>query len=86
MRRPHGIIELPGVGGALHAVLEPLLLLRVLDVHVLDADGAAVGGAEAIEYFTQRFEGLHVRGDGAARGFDVAGEEGAIEIPDGQRP
>src|SRR5437867_2207800 len=35
------------VGGRLHALLEPDALLLVLDVHVLDAERAAVGGLEA---------------------------------------
>ena len=33
----------------LHAVLQPALLLRVLDVHVLDPDLAAVGAAQGFE-------------------------------------
>ena len=67
---------------ALHAILQPLLLLRILDVHVLGADGIAVRGAEAIEDLTQRLERLHVGGDGAAGRLDRTRKEGTIEVPD----
>ena len=69
------------VHGAFHAILQPLFLFRVLDVHVLDADRGAVGGAEAVENLAQRFVGLHVGRDRAAGSFDGAGKERAVEIP-----
>jgi hypothetical protein len=41
-----GRVEGGGPGGALDALLDPGLLLGVLDVHELDADRAAIGGAQ----------------------------------------
>ena len=35
---PHRIVELPKVHSRFHAVLQPLLLLRILNMHVFDAD------------------------------------------------
>ncbi len=55
--------------------LDPPLLLGVLDVHVLDADRAAVGVAQHAE---ERSE-LHLLGAG-----DAAGEEFPVEVPDRQ--
>jgi hypothetical protein len=63
------------VGHALHTLLDPCLLLGLLDVHVLDAHRAAVGIAEHTEQLTER-HGLLAR--------DVAGQELAVEVPDGQ--
>ena len=39
---------------ALDLLLDPALLLGVLDVHVLDADGAAVGVAQHVEDVAER--------------------------------
>ena len=44
----------PLVGFRLHALLQPALLLRHLDVHVLAADLAAVGLAQRLQDFAQR--------------------------------
>ena len=55
--------------------LDPALLLGVLDVHVLDADGAAVRVAQHAEQLAE----LHLL-DAA----DAAGEELAVEVPDRQ--
>ena len=60
---------------ALDVLLDPALLVRLLDVHVLDADGAAVGVAQHVE---DRVE-LHPGAPG-----DAAGEELAVEVPDGE--
>src|SRR5262249_33212492 len=73
-------IDRPVVGFGLHALLEPALLLRHLNVHVLAADLAAVRLA-------QRFENLAQGGDGLVSAFadrvaEAAGEEFAVEIPD----
>ena len=61
--------------GALDLGLDPALLLGVLDVHVLDADRAAVGVAQHAEQVAER----HLLGAG-----DAAGEELAVEVPDRQ--
>ena len=47
--------------GDLDLGLEPLALLRVLDVHVLDADGAAVAVAQDAEDLAQLEERLRRR-------------------------
>ena len=62
-------------GDALDVLLDPALLLRVLDVHVLDAQGPAVGVAEDVEDLVQ---GGHVLA-GQSVGDEVAGQ-----VPDGQ--
>ncbi len=62
----------------LHAVLDPAALLRVGDVHVLDADRPTVGVAERGKDAAQR---AVLAAAGAAQ---VAHREGAIEIPQGQ--
>ena len=62
-------------GDALDLLLDPALLDRVLDVHVLDADGAAVGVAQHVEDLVE----LHVLATG-----DAAGEEDTIEVPDAE--
>ena len=59
----------------LDLVLDPLPLLRVLDVHVLDADGAAVGVAQHAEDVAQL---------GAAPAAEAAGDELAVEVPEGE--
>ena len=60
---------------ALDLGLDPALLLGVLDVHVLDADGPAVGVAQHAEQLAE----LH-----AIDAADAAGEELAVEVPDRQ--
>ena len=55
--------------------LDPLALLGVLDVHVLDADGAAVRVAQDAEDLAQLEERLAA---------EPAGGEGAVEVPQGQ--
>ena len=55
--------------------LDPTLLVGVLNVHVLHADGAAIRVAQHAEKVTQ----AHLGGAGHA-----TGEELSIEIPDGQ--
>ena len=55
--------------------LDPGPLLRVLDVHVLDADRAAVRVAQHAEYLPQ----LHPR-----LAAEPAGGELALEVPQGQ--
>src|SRR5690606_28223112 len=59
----------------LYFLLDPLALGRVLDVHVFEADGAAVGVAQDTEDVTQL--GL----SGIA---ETAGDEFAVEVPEGQ--
>ena len=60
---------------ALDAVLDPLALLRVLDVHELDADGAAVRVAQHAEDVAQLHQGL--AGEAADR-------ELALQVPQGE--
>ena len=59
----------------LHAGLDPGALLRVLDVHVLDADRAAVRVAQHAEYLPQ----LHPR-----LAAEPAGRELPLQVPEGQ--
>ena len=42
------------IAARLHALLEPVADPRVLDVHVLDADGPAIGLAEGRQQLSQR--------------------------------
>ena len=66
----------------LHALLQPALLLGHLDVHVLAADFAAVGLAQGFQNLAQGGDGLGAAlADGLA---EPAGEEFAVEIPDGE--
>lgn len=60
---------------ALHAVLEPLALLRVLDVHELDAGGAAVRLAQHTEDVAE----LHQRLVG-----ETADREVPLQVPQGE--
>ena len=69
-----GVLVERGVG-AFDLGLDPALLLGVLDVHVLDADGAAVGVAQHAEEVAERH--LLLAGD-------ATGEELAVEVPDRQ--
>ena len=61
--------------GAFQLGLDPALLGEVLDVHVLHADGAAVRVAQHAEQVAERQLG---------RAAHAAGEELAVEIPDGE--
>ncbi len=75
-------VKRPVVGLRLHSLLQPALLLRMLDVHVLASDFSAVG-------LPQRFQNFAQRGDGLGRAFtdrcaQRASEKFAVEIPDGQ--
>ena len=60
-------------GDALDLVLDPPLLRGILDVHVLDADRAAVGVAQHVEDVAE--------GEALAAG-EAAGQELAVEVPD----
>ena len=62
-------------GDPFDVLLDPPLLLGILDVHVLDAQGPAVGVAQDVEDLVQ---GGHVLA-GQAVGHEVAGQ-----VPDGQ--
>src|SRR2546423_797118 len=42
------------IAARLHAFLQPAAYIRVLDMHVLDADGAAVGFPQGDHEFAQR--------------------------------
>ena len=67
----------------LDLLLDPPLLGRVGDVHVLDADRPAVGIAQDTEDVAQ----LHLLDRPADRGVDavaVAGQELPVEVPDGE--
>ena len=68
--------------GALDLLLDPALLGRFLDVHVLDADGAAVGVAQDVQDLAEGHPA-----DPADHGVDAdltAGEELPVEVPDGE--
>ena len=62
-------------GDAFDLLLDPALLVGLLDVHVLDADGAAVGVAQEVQDVA---EGM------AVAPADAVGEELAVEVPDGE--
>ncbi len=71
-----------GAVGTLELLLHPALLDRILDVHVLHTDGAAVRVAKDTEQIAEWHAVLP-----ADLGIDArvgAGEELAIEIPDGE--
>src|SRR5690606_32037952 len=61
----------------LDPLLDPPALLGVLDVHVLDADGAAVGVTQGAEDVAQLHEPAAVAAEGA-------GGELAVEVPQRQ--
>ena len=63
------------VAGGLHAILEPVLALRVGDVHVLDADGPAVGLAQDLQDLPQ---------GGPVLAGEPVGDELAVEVPQGE--
>ena len=65
--------------GALDPLLDPLLLVGLLDVHVLDADGARVRVAQDAEDVAQR---QHLARQAADT--EVADRELAVEVPDGE--
>ena len=73
-------IQRPAIAGGLHAELQPALLLRDLDVHVLASDFSAVGLAQRLQDFAQRGHLLWL----VVLRHQCAGEEFAIQIPDGQ--
>ena len=62
---------------ALDLLLDPLLLVGLLDVHVLDADGARVRVAQHAEDVAQRHDLA-----GQPAGAEVADRELAVEVPD----
>ena len=63
--------------GALDPLLDPLLLVGLLDVHVLDADRARVRVAQHAEDVAQRH-----RRRSEAPGAEAADRELAVEVPD----
>ena len=63
--------------GHLDAVLEPLALLGIRDVHVLDGHGAAVGVLQDCEDLPQRAVDPFLSAEGA-------NGELTVQIPDGQ--
>ena len=50
-------------------------------MHVLDADGGAIGGAQPVKNFAQGFERLIVVSYGAAGRLHRTRQEGPVEIP-----
>src|SRR4051794_22157878 len=78
------LVQLPGIRGRFHVLLEPLLLGRILDVHVLNTDRSAISPAKTVQDLAKRFERLHVRSDAAAWSFYRARKERTVEIPNGQ--
>src|ERR1035437_3673659 len=79
-------VERPVVGLGLHALLQPALLLRHLDIHVLAADFAAIGLAQGLQDFAQGGDGLRraLVARKAPRFGEAAGEKFAVQIPDGE--
>ena len=73
-------IQRPAITGGLHPELQPALLLRNLDVHVLAADFSAIGLPQRFQDFAQRGHFLRL----IVLRHQGAGQEFAIEIPDGQ--
>ena len=69
------LLQVEGRGLALDVLLDPALLLGVLDVHVLDGERPAVGVAQHVEDLVQR-------GDVAAG--QAVGHELARQVPDGE--
>jgi hypothetical protein len=69
-------VERRVVARRLHPVPQPLLALGVGDVHVLDADRAAVGLAQPVEDLAQR--------GAIAFALEAAGHELAVEVPERQ--
>ncbi len=63
------------IAGPFDLALDPRLLGRLLDVHVLDADRAAVGVAQQVQQVAERH---------AVAPADAVGQELAVEVPDGQ--
>ena len=70
-----GRVEPPGGVGALDALLDPRLLVRLLDEHVLDAERAAVGLAQDALDLPQRCTVVAAQ---------AAGVELAVQVPDGE--
>ena len=69
------LVPVDGVVGALDLGLDPVLLVGLLDVHVLDADRAAVGVAQDAEDVAER---------GPLAAGQAAGEVLPVEVPDRQ--
>ena len=63
-------------------LLDPALLLGLLDVHVLDADRPAVGVAQHVQDLAERQ--LPLPADRCVDPHVAAGQELAVEVPDGQ--
>ena len=61
--------------GLLHCFLEPASLLGVLNVHVFETNGAAVGIAQHSEDFAQQHRATTTK---------TTGDELAVKIPEGQ--
>ncbi len=77
-----GAVQRMRAGVGLHALLQPAFLLRVLDVHILAPDLAAISAAQRLQYLPQRGYRL---GSAFADGFpEGAGEKFPVEVPDGQ--
>ena len=74
------LIQRPPIAGGLHAKLQPALLLRNLDVHVLASDFPAVGLAQRFQDFAQHSHLLRL----IVLRHQGAGQKFAVEIPDGQ--
>lgn len=67
---------------AFDLLLDPTLLGGVLDVAVLDADRAAVGVAQHVQQVAQLL--ARHPADGCVDAVLAAGEELAVEVPDGE--
>ena len=80
MRSARVAVERPVVGFRLHALLQPALLLRHLDIHVLAADLAAVGLRAASRESRAAWRPAWARLRRSLR--QAAGEKFAVEIPD----
>ena len=72
---PHLLVVVGGPVRPLHPLLQPGALGRVLDVHVLQADGAAVGVPQHAEDLAQQHPRLAA---------EAAGRELALQVPQGQ--
>ncbi len=70
-----GAVEVRPVAHRLHALLQPVADAGVLDVAVLDPDGAAVGVAERLEQF---------REGGVREALERPGVDGAVEVGVGE--
>ena len=73
----HVLLVGEGLAGHFDAVLEPLALLGIRDVHVFDGNGATVGVLQDGENFPQRAVAPFLPAEGADG-------ELAVQVPDGQ--